>query len=118
MTIFGVHPLIALGVLASTAATDAAYVFFNAAVGGRRRVRAAHWSAIWYLLSAFAVISYTENATYVVFAAVGSWLGAFASVTWLQRGYPADAPARHTRHDYPYLGSIDTHPKSNRSFIN
>ena len=34
---FGVHPLIALGVLASTAATDAAYVFFNAAVSGRQR---------------------------------------------------------------------------------
>src|SRR5580704_14823599 len=57
--ILGVHPLIALGVLASTAATDAAYVFFNAAVSGRRRFWAANWSAIWYLLSAFAVISYT-----------------------------------------------------------
>src|SRR6516162_3189342 len=94
--IFGVHPLIALGVLASTAATDAAYVFFNAAVSGRRRVRAANWSAIWYLLSAFAVISYTENATYVVFAATGSWLGAFASVTWLRREYSGDGQARHT----------------------
>src|SRR5205085_8256116 len=82
--IFGINPLIALGVLASTAATDAAYVFFNAAVSGRRRVRAANWSAIWYLLSAFAVISYTENAIYVLFAAAGSWLGAFASVTWLR----------------------------------
>jgi len=89
--ILGVHPLIALGVLASTAATDAAYVFFNAAVSGRRRFRAANWSAIWYLLSAFAVISYTENAIYVAFAAAGSWLGAFASVTWLRREYPADA---------------------------
>ena len=64
--ILGVHPLIALGVLASTAATDAAYVFFNAAVSGRRRFWAANWSAIWYLLSAFAVISYTENAIYVL----------------------------------------------------
>ena len=35
--IFGVNPLIALGVLASTAATDAAYVFFNAAVTGMQR---------------------------------------------------------------------------------
>ena len=96
--IFGVNPLIALGVLASTAATDAAYVFFNAAVSGRRRVWAANWSAIWYLLSAFAVISYTENAVYVVFAATGSWLGAFVSVTWLQRGHrghTGDPPARH-----------------------
>jgi len=84
--IFGVHPLVALGVLASTAATDAVYVLFNAAVSGRHRVRAANWSAIWYLLSAFAVINYTENAVYVVFAATGSWLGAFVSVTWLRRG--------------------------------
>ncbi len=84
----GINPLIALGVLASTAATaatDAAYVFFNAAVSSRRRVWAANWSAIWYLLSAFAVISYTENALYVAFSALGSWLGAFSSVTWLHR---------------------------------
>jgi len=38
---------------------------------------AANWSSIWYMLSAFAVISYTENAVYVAFAAAGSWLGAF-----------------------------------------
>ena len=91
--IFGVHPLIALGVMASTAATDAAYVFFNAAVSGQRRVRAANWSAIWYLLSAFAGISYTKNATYVVFAAGGSWLGAFAS----SPGCDADTPETRRR---------------------
>jgi hypothetical protein len=93
--ILGINPLIALGVLASTAATDTAYVFFNAAVTDRRRIWAANWSATWYLLSAFAVISYTENATYVVFAATGSWLGAFASVTWLRRRYPTVAQPRH-----------------------
>jgi uncharacterized membrane protein YhaH (DUF805 family) len=92
---FAVNPLVALGVFAATAVTDAAYVFFNAAVGARLRVRAANWSAIWYLLSAFAVISYTENPVYVVFAAAGSWVGAFASVTWLIRGQPLPAPARH-----------------------
>jgi hypothetical protein len=81
-----INPLIAIGVLSSTAVTDAAYVFFNAAVTSRRRVWAANWSAIWYMLSAFAVISYTENAVYVAFAAAGSWLGAFASVTCLHRG--------------------------------
>jgi hypothetical protein len=91
-----VNPLIAIGVLASTAATDAAYVFFNAAVTGRRRVWAANWSAIWYLLSAFAVISYTENAIYVLFAAMGSWVGAFASVTWLGRGSAEDTKERHS----------------------
>ncbi|MBS0560732.1 MAG: hypothetical protein JSR21_11825 [Proteobacteria bacterium] len=80
-----VDPLIALGVIACTALTDAVYVFFNAAVVARRRVWAANWSAAWYLLSAFAVISYTQNIAYVLFAALGSWLGAFVSVTWLRR---------------------------------
>ena len=83
--IWNIDPFIALGVIAATAATDAAYVFFNAAVASRQRWHAAHWSSIWYLLSAFAVISYTEHAIYVVFAALGSWLGAFASVSWLIR---------------------------------
>jgi hypothetical protein len=83
-----INPLIAIGVFASTAVTDAAYVFFNAAVSGRHRVRAANWSAIWYMLSAFAVISYTENWVYVA--------GAFSSVTWLVRGTTAETMTRHT----------------------
>jgi len=72
-------------VLVATAATDAVYVMFTSAVVTRRRVPAATWSSIWYLLSSFAVISYTENWVYVVFAAAGSWIGAFASITFLHR---------------------------------
>jgi uncharacterized membrane protein YfcA len=37
------------------------------------------------MLSAFSVISYTENPVYVLFAALGSWIGAYASVTLLLR---------------------------------
>jgi hypothetical protein len=83
MMIHAPNPAIAIGVMASTAATDAVYVLFSAAVASRRRSVAASWSSIWYLLSAFAVISYTGNPVYVVFAATGSWLGAFGAVTWL-----------------------------------
>jgi len=79
------NPLIAAGVVASTAATDAVYVMFNAAVTARRPSRAASWSALWYLLSAFAVISYTGNSIYVIFAAAGSWIGAYFSVRYLNR---------------------------------
>jgi hypothetical protein len=82
---FAIDPLIAAGVLLATGVTDAAYVFFNAAVVARRRIAAANWSAFWYLLSAFAVISYTENPVYVLFAALGSWLGAYGSVSLLLR---------------------------------
>jgi hypothetical protein len=79
------NPLIAVGVTASTALTDAVYVLFNSAVSERRRISAASWSSLWYLLSAFAVISYTGNPIYVLFAALGSWVGAFGAVTWLNR---------------------------------
>ena len=86
-----IDPWLALGVLASTAATDAVYVLFNAAVSSRRRVPAATWSSVWYLLSAFAVISYTKNWVYVGFAATGSWIGAYLSMTLLRK------PAGHDR---------------------
>ena len=69
-----IDPLIAFGVLVATATTDAAYVMFTAAVVARRRMPAATWSSIWYLLSSFAVISYTNNWIYVAFAAAGSWI--------------------------------------------
>ena len=78
-----IEPLLSLGVFLSTAATDAVYVLFNAAVSARRRIPAATWSSIWYLLSAFAVISYTHHWIYVLFAAAGSWIGAYLSLTFL-----------------------------------
>lgn len=87
------NPLIASGVVVSTAATDAVYVMFNAAVSARRPATAASWSALWYLLAAFAVISYTGNPIYALFAAVGSWIGAFCSVRWLIRSDPKPARA-------------------------
>ena len=83
---------LALGVVIATAATDAVYVMFTSAVIARRRVSAATWSSVWYMLSSFAVISYTNNWVYVLFAAVGSWLGAYASMTYLH-GAPGRPPA-------------------------
>jgi hypothetical protein len=88
------NPFIAAAVFGATIITDAVYVFFTAAVTARHRFRAANWSAVWYLLSAFAVINYTGNPVYVVFAALGSWVGAYLSVTWLNRGQGEAAPIR------------------------
>ena len=58
-------------------------------MSARRRIPAATYSSVWYLLSAFAVISYTRNWVYVCFAALGSWIGAYISMTFLQRGTAA-----------------------------
>jgi uncharacterized membrane protein YhaH (DUF805 family) len=75
-----IDPLIAGGVVVTTAFTDA--------VSARRRFAAASWSSVWYLLAAFAVISYTSNWAYVLFAALGSWIGGFLSITALNRTQP------------------------------
>ncbi len=87
-----IDPLIAGGVVVTTAFTDAVYVQFNAAVSARRRFAAATWSSVWYLLAAFAVISYTSNWAYVLFAALGSWIGGFLSITVLNRTQPLRRP--------------------------
>ncbi len=87
-----INPVLAVGVVLSTAATDAVYVFFTSAVSGRRRFSAATWSSAWYLLSSFAVITYTRDWTYVLFAAAGSWIGAYASMSLLHRP-PRGTPA-------------------------
>lgn len=90
-----INPLVGGGVLLATAATDAVYVMFTSAVAAKRRLPAATWSSVWYILSSYAVINYTQNWMYVGFAAAGSWLGAFISVTLLRRpsrGEPPGAP--------------------------
>ncbi len=83
---------IALGVLIATAATDAAYVMFTSAVVARRPLQAANWSGIWYMLSSFAVISYTNNWMYVFFAVIGSWIGAYVTLRYF-RHEPTNPPA-------------------------
>ena len=68
MPTFEIDPLIAAAVVVATACTDAVYVLFTNAVVRRRRLPAATWSSIWYLLSSFAVINYTHHWSYVIFA--------------------------------------------------
>ena len=99
MNLSNIDPLIAGSVLLATAATDAVYVMFTSAVVARRRVPAASWSSAWYLLSSYAVISYTENWVYVLFAAVGSWLGAFTTITFLREPPGPPPPGSAPRPD-------------------
>lgn len=85
---FHINILTAAGVVVATAATDAVYVMFTSAVAARHRISAANWSSFWYLLSSFAVINYTQNWIYVCFAAAGSWIGAFFSLSFIRSRRP------------------------------
>ena len=93
-----INALTAAGVVLATAATDAVYVMFTSAVVARRRIPAATWSSFWYLLSSDAVISYTENWIYVAFAAAGSWIGAFVTITFLQHPPTVQPPVGAAPH--------------------
>jgi uncharacterized membrane protein YhaH (DUF805 family) len=94
MISFDIDPLIAVAVMAATALTDAIYVMFTNAVIKKRRLPAASWSSIWYLLSSFAVINYTHHWGYVLFAAAGSFIGAYTTLSILHPGptYPTQPP--------------------------
>ena len=91
---FEIDPLTAAAVVVATACTDAVYVLFTNAVVRRRRMPAATWSSVWYLLSSFAVINYTHHWSYVIFAALGSFIGAYITITFLHPGpsYPTQPP--------------------------
>jgi hypothetical protein len=79
-----IDPWIALGVVAATMLTDAVCVMYTAAVVHRRDLATANWGALTYMLSAFAVISFTSHWFYVVFAALGAWVGTYASMKYLR----------------------------------
>ena len=96
MNLSTIDPLIATGVVLATAATDAVYVMFTSAVVARHRVSAATWSSIWYLLSSFAVIHYTENWIYVAGAAPPIAERA-AMLEWRLSSYPLPRSRRVKR---------------------
>ena len=64
--------------------TDAMCVMYTAAVVHRRDLATANWGALTYMLSAFAVISFTSHWFYVVFAALGAWVGTYATMKYLR----------------------------------
>ena len=75
-----IDPLIAGGVVVTTAFTDACLCAIQRRRFARRRFAAASWSSVWYLLAAFAVISYTSNWVYVLFPGGGGLMDRRVSV--------------------------------------
>ena len=94
-----VDPWLALGVVAATALTDAVCVLFTTSIIHRRDLAAANWSGLSYMLSAFAVISFTNSWIYVVFAALGSWIGAYVTMKYLHRPSKRDDQDDHAAGD-------------------
>ncbi len=72
-------PWIALAVVAAMAMTDAIYVLWLKQVVAKRPIRAGLLSSLYHMAAAVAVISYTKEWIYVLFAAAGSFVGVYLS---------------------------------------
>lgn len=56
------------------------YAYYTLEVTKRKPFSAATTGALMHFLLAFGVISYTDNALYVIPLAIGSWIGTFIIV--------------------------------------
>ena len=50
-----------------------------------RVLKAAFWSAMLILVNAFSIINYVENNIYIAAAVIGTYLGTFGTIKWMQR---------------------------------
>lgn len=84
LNLSAIDPWIALGVVTATALTDALCVLYTSSVAQRHDLATANWGSLTYMLSGFAVISFTTHWFYVLFAALGAWIGSYASMKYLR----------------------------------
>lgn len=75
-----INPATAVGVFLLTAGMDALHAVYTKAVGDERAVLAASSGSVIYIVSAFAVIQYTQDWRYVIAMCAGSWVGTYVMV--------------------------------------
>jgi uncharacterized membrane protein len=80
-----ISPLIAISVFLVTALMDALHAVYTKAVGDEKPAIAATSGAVIYLISAFAVIQYTQNPIYIVFVVLGSWTGTYVAIKYKEK---------------------------------
>lgn len=78
-------PWIALAVTVSLIITEGLFVAFAQAVIDKKMILAGTFSSAYNIVIAFAVINYTQNPIYVVFAALGAFLGTVLTMTVFKR---------------------------------
>jgi hypothetical protein len=59
---------------------DILYAWYIIAVGKRQEIQASVASSLLYSLSAYGVITYSRNITYIAFLAAGAFLGTYIIV--------------------------------------
>jgi hypothetical protein len=74
--------LVAISVFFAYFVIDILYATYTLSVTERKAGRAAMISAIMYTALAFGVLSYTENAFYLIPLMIGAFSGTYIAVAW------------------------------------
>lgn len=73
--------LTAIGLFILYVAVDVMYAYYTLTVTALKPARAATIGAVMYVMLAAGVISYSQNAWYLVPIRAGSWVGTFLAVS-------------------------------------
>jgi uncharacterized membrane protein YfcA len=71
---------VALAVFLLTALMDGLHAIYTRAIATHCAGRAATFGSLIYLISAFAILQYTQNGWYLLFVVAGSWIGTYMGV--------------------------------------
>lgn len=92
---------IGIAVFVLTMALDGLHIVYTQLVMARRALAAASSGAITYLIYAFAIIQSTQNWTYIVIMAAGSWIGTYLALRFVptpsEEETDSDRPDREPR---------------------
>jgi len=69
---------------ASAFAADWVWIMYMREAGAKRAVPAALWSGMLILLAGFSIVSYAEDAWYLVASIPGAVLGTWTAIKWGQ----------------------------------
>ncbi len=70
-------PLVALGVFLATACIDAMYALYTLRVVEKKALQASLFGSGIHILTAFTVISYTQEYRYLIPLVIGSFVGTY-----------------------------------------
>jgi uncharacterized membrane protein YfcA len=80
-----IDPITACSVFIVTAFMDALHAIYTKAINEEKPALAATAGSFIYVVSAYAVIQYTQNWIYVLFMVAGSWVGTYLTMKYKRK---------------------------------
>lgn len=73
-----------LAVFVATLCIDALYALYTMRLSEKKALQSALFGSLIHILTAFTVISYTENYIYIISLVLGSFVGTYITVRYVK----------------------------------